>query len=259
MSAVPPAPSAAFGLSVAGASDRSLFERYAAGDVRARDLIAERYVPLARRLAGRYRFTSESVEDLEQTACVGLLKAIDRYQEGAGKFVNFAISNIKGELKRHFRDKAWALHIPRSVQEHYLLVNNATEALTARLGRSPKPREIAEKTGLTIEEVLEGLEAGAAYSLPTLDGPVHESADSDRTLGDSLGTIEPGFGTVELAAAGAPAFRALPRRQQQILYLRFVDDLTQSEIATRVGCSQMHVSRLLRRALETLTEHVEAG
>lgn len=238
-------------------SEQELLRRYAQGDVRAREEVINRFLPLARRLAGRYRHTGESQEDLEQVACLGLIKAIDRYNPELGPFVRFAVPNIMGELKRHFRDKGWSMHVPRSLQERFLEVNEAMDQLSGRLGRSPTPKDIAKQTGLQVEEVLEALEASSAYSPVALDAPHPGDEDGDRTLGDNLGADDPRYSFVELGQALAPAFRALPPREQAILKLRFIDDLTQSEIADRVGVSQMHVSRLLRRSLDRLNAAAE--
>ncbi len=233
-------------------SEQDLLSRYGQGDVRAREEVINRLLPLAKRLAGRYRHTGESQEDLEQVAYLGLIKAIDRYDPELGPFVRYAVPNIMGELKRHFRDKGWSMHVPRSIQERFLQVNEAMDQLSGRLGRSPTPSDIARQTGLSIEEVLEALEASSAYSPVALDAPHPGDEDGDRTLGDNLGADDPRYGFVELGQALAPAFRALPAREQTILKLRFIDDLTQSEIAEQVGVSQMHVSRLLRRSLDRL-------
>jgi RNA polymerase sigma-B factor len=233
-------------------SDEQLLRRYQEGDVRAREELVHRFLPLTKRLAGRYRHTGESQEDLEQVACMGLIKAVDRFDPELGPFVRYAVPNIMGELKRHFRDKGWGMHVPRSVQERFLRVNDAMDELAGRLGRSPSPKDIAGHTGLTTEEVLEALDAATAYSPMTLDAPHPGDGDTERTLADSLGAEDPSYGFVDLGQALAPAFRALPPREQLILKLRFIDDYTQSEIAEQVGVSQMHVSRLLRRSLDRL-------
>jgi RNA polymerase sigma-B factor len=238
-------------------TDEQLLRRYQDGEVRARDELVYRFMPLTRRLAGRYRHTGEAQDDLEQVACMGLIKAVDRYDPELGPFVRYAVPNVMGELKRHFRDKGWGMHVPRSVQERFLQVNDAMDQLSGRLGRSPSPRDIAEHTGLAVEEVLEALDAATAYSPITLDAPHPGDGDTERTLADSLGAEDPSYGFVDLGQALAPAFRALPPREQLILKLRFIDDLTQSEIAERVGVSQMHVSRLLRRSLDRLNAAAE--
>ena len=210
------------------------------------------FLPLTRRLAGRYRHSAESLDDLEQVASLGLIKAIDRYDVALGSFVRYAVPTIIGELKRHFRDKGWGMRAPRSMQERFLAVNNAIEERSGELGRSPTPKDVARHTGLALEEVLEALEASAAYAPAPLDAPYHGDQDGDRTLGDSLGAEDPGYGLVELNQTVSPAFRALPTRERSILKLRFVDDLTQQEIAEKIGVSQMHVSRLLSRSLDRL-------
>ena len=232
--------------------EERLLRRYQRGDVAAREELVHLFLPLTKRLAGRYRHTGESLDDLEQVASLGLIKAIDRYDPALGSFVRYAVPNIIGELKRHFRDKGWGMRVPRSMQERFLQVNRALGELSGELGRSPTPKDVAEHTGLTLEEVLEALEATAAYAPAPLDAPYPGDQDGDRTLGDSLGAVDPGYGLVELGEALTPAFRALPAREQAILKLRFIDDLTQSEIAEQLCISQMHVSRLLRRSLDRL-------
>jgi RNA polymerase sigma-B factor len=256
VAAAPPSPSPEAGEHT---RDEVLFRRYAAGDIRARTTIVERYMPLARRLAGRYRHSGEAQEDLEQVAYVGLLKTIDRFDPDAGSFLGYAIPSIRGELKRHFRDKGWGMRVPRPVQERSLRVSEASDQLTAILGRSPTLRELALKTACSIEEVLEALDAAQAYTPRALDQPVAGDEDGSRTLGDSLGAEDPGYEHVELGASISPAFAALPDRQQQIMRLRFVEDLTQAQIADRFGISQMHVSRLLRRSLDHLSGALEAA
>jgi RNA polymerase sigma-B factor len=241
-------------------SDEALFRRYDQGDLSARDVVAERYMPMAQRLVRRYPNSSHAREDLEQVAYVGLLKAVDRYEREAGSFKPFFISYVQGEIKRHFRDKGWAMKVSRSVQEHYLLVNGAIEALTGSSGRSPTPREIAVRTGLDLKQVIEALEAGEAYALGALDAPIRSTQEDGAglTLGESIGREDPGYTLVELGADVAPAFRQLPEREQRILHMRFVRDLAQHEIAIQVGVSQMHVSRLIQRSLQTLSESVAA-
>jgi RNA polymerase sigma-B factor len=239
-------------------SEVRLFKRCRQGDAEAREELITRHMPVARRLAGRYRHTNEPHEDLEQVAYTALVAAIDRYNPAIGPFVPFAVPSILGELKRHFRDRVWMVHLPRSLKERHLRVNEVIERLSSQTGRTPNPREIAEATGLDLDEVLEALEAAEAYSATTLDAP-HPAAvdDSDRTLGDTIGAEDDRFELVELGNSVAAVFDELPEREQQILRLRFVDDLTQAEIATRMGISQMHVSRLIRRSLAQMRAGAE--
>ena len=261
MSLVAPQPRAA-GLPgapafIASRSELQLLRMSHDGDLVAREELVHRFLPLARRLAGRYRHSGLSEDDLQQVASLGLIKAIDRYDPDAGPFVSYAVPTIVGELKRHFRDKGWGMRIPRSLQERFLKVNRAVEELSGRLGRSPTPMDIAHHMGIDLEEVIEALEASSAYSPVALDAPRPGDDDGDRTLGDSLGAEDPHYEFVDIGQRLAPAFSTLPGREQQILKLRFVDDLTQSEIAERIGVSQMHVSRLLRRALDKLNASAE--
>jgi RNA polymerase sigma-B factor len=232
--------------------EERLLRRYRDGDLAARDELVDLLAPLARRLAARYRHTSESPEDLEQVAYVGLIKAIDRFDPDLGPFVRYAVPTILGELKRHFRDRGWGVHVSRSLQERFLKVGDAIDDLTTRLGRSPTPRDVANATGFTLEEVLEALDVSSAYTPAPLDAPRKLDEDDGATLGDTIGGEDARFELVELGASLEPAVRALPDRERTIIHLRFAEDLTQSEIADRIGISQMHVSRLLRRSLERL-------
>ncbi len=213
-------------------------------------------LPLARRLASRYRHTGESMEDLEQVAYLGLVKAVDRYDPDAGPLVRYAVPTILGELRRHFRDKGWGTHVTRSVQENLMRVTAAGDALSTRLGHTPSVRDISTATAISPEAVVEALEAGRAYRPVSLDAPVGGSASSRTPLGDSLGGRDKHFEYVEYGEAIEPAFRDLPKREQRIVELRFFDDLTQSEIAAQMGISQMHVSRLLRHALDSMHRSV---
>jgi len=235
-------------------SDDEFLRRYARGDLRAREELTRRHMPMAARLARHYRRSSEPRDDLEQVAYLGLLKSIDRYDPVVGHFLAYTITTIRGELKRHFRDHGWAMHMSRPLQDRYLEVTKAIEAATHELGHAPTPKELAKRTGLGLDEVIEALDAGNGYSPQSLDAPVGRQADEDmsRTLIDTVGRTESGYDRVEFGEAIAPAFRSLPEREQRIVKLRFVDDLTQSEIAAQCGVSQMHVSRLLRRSLNSL-------
>ena len=234
--------------------DSELFERYRDGDVPARQELIERHLPLAHRLAGRYRNSGEPMDDLRQVATVGLINSVDRYDPEAGPFVRYAVPNILGELKRHFRDKGWTMRVPRSLQENTLLVTKTTDKLYTKLGRAPTPKDVADATKLNLEEVLEAMDLSSAYSPTPLDAPMGHDEDGDRTVGDTVGSEDDRYELVELGNSVGPAFRELPEREQMILKLRFKDDLTQAEIAERVGVSQMHVSRLIRRALSQLSD-----
>ena len=236
--------------------DEQLLLRYhESGDLDAREELVVRLMPLARQLASRYRHSGEPLEDLTQVACVGLLKAIDRYdpERGTG-FTRYALPTMLGELKRHFRDKGWALRVPRATQELALKVNEALGRLPAKLGRAARPRDVAEAIGVSVEDVLEAMEAATAYEATSLDAPRGSSDDDEEwTHGCALGDEDAGYELVELSDALRGTLDALPPRERLILRLRFERDLTQAEIANCVGVSQMHVSRLLRRSLDRLS------
>src|SRR4051812_3471593 len=237
--------------------DERLLEKYhREGDVVAREELVMRFVPLARQLASRYRHAGEPLEDLVQVACLGLLKAVDRFEPSRGHaFTKYAVPTMLGELKRHFRDKGWSVHVPRATQELVLKVNEALGTLPGKLGRSPRPRDVAEAVGAPVEDVLEAMEAATAYEATSLDAPRPGSADDDGgwTYADSLADEEHGYELVEIGETLRGTLAALPERERLILRLRFEEDLTQAEIAERVGVSQMHVSRLLRRSLDRLS------
>jgi RNA polymerase sigma-B factor len=241
--------------------ERQLLIRYHdEGDLAAREELAERFLPLARDLALRYTYTDEPFDDLLQVACLGLVKAIDRFEPSRGsKFTSYAAPTILGELKRHFRDKGWSLHVPRDLQERSLAVSRETEELSKRLGRSPKVREVAASLGCSIEDVLEAQEASASYEAASLDQPTSRDEDESATLVDLMGNDDPAYELVEDRDAIASTWRALPEVERQVVELRFRSDLTQREIGERIGYSQMHVSRLLRRALDRLSTAAEAA
>ena len=236
--------------------DHVLLARFrGAGDVSARDLLIARYMPLAVRLAQRYRPVNEAPDDLVQVAALGLVKAIDRFDpERDARLSSYAVPTILGEIKRHFRDKGWAVRVPRDLQELALRVMRAEEALTRRLGRSASASELAEELGVSVEQILEAQEAATAYSAVPLDGPPPEQpeGDSRRRQETSLGGEDPGYRRAEQRVLIGSLMTALDPREREILHLRFVEDLTQSEIGRRLGLSQMHVSRLIRRALTRL-------
>jgi len=235
-------------------TERLLLVRYhKLGDLAAREELVERFLPLARDLALRYTYTDEPFDDLLQVASLGLIKAIDRFEPGRGtKFTSYAAPTILGELKRHFRDKGWSLHVPRDLQERTLAVSRATEILSKELGRSPKVREVAGHLGCSPEQVLEAQEAAASYEAASLDAPASRDDGESASLVDMLGREDSAYDLVEDRDAIASTWLALPDVERQVLELRFMHDLTQREIGERIGYSQMHVSRLLRRALTRL-------
>ena len=241
------------------AGERDLFRRYKlAGDGRARDALVERFLPLARQLARRYRRSSESLEDLEQVASLALVKAVDRFDIGRGTaFSSFLVPTVLGEVKRHFRDASWAAHVPRRMQERVMQVTNAVDELSSEHGRSPSVAEVATETEQSVEQVIEAMEASQAYYARPIDAPHGEEHDEGPAHLGELGQRETGYELVEVGAAIRPAVKALPHREREILRLRFIEDLTQSEIAARVGISQMHVSRLIRGAVEKLEAAVD--
>jgi len=235
--------------------DHELLVRYHRdGDLAAREELVLRFMPLARQLAGRYRGSGETQDDLVQVACLGLLKAVDRFEPERGHaFTKYAVPTMLGELKRHFRDKGWAVHVPRATQELVLKVSEAMAALPGRLGRPPTPRDVAVAIGAPVEQVLEAMEAATAYEASSLDAPrPSEDDDGGWTLADSVAKEERGYELVEIGETLRGSIEALPERERLILRLRFEQDLTQAEIAEHVGVSQMHVSRLLRRSLDRL-------
>jgi RNA polymerase sigma-B factor len=234
--------------------ERELLIRYhRAGDLAAREELVERFLPLAHDLALRYTYTDEPYDDLVQVASLGLIKAIDRFEPGRGtKFTSYAAPTILGELKRHFRDKGWSLHVPRDLQERTLAVSRATETLSKELGRSPKVREVAAHLGCSAEQVLEAQEASASYQAASLDAPAARDADESGSLVDLLGREDSAYDLVEDRDAIANTWLALSELERHALELRFMHDMTQREIGERIGYSQMHVSRLLRRALTRL-------
>jgi RNA polymerase sigma-B factor len=216
----------------------------------ARDELAAIYQPLAEYLARRFYGRGEPLEDLIQVASIGLLKAIDRFDTGRGvKFSTYATATVVGELKRHFRDKGWALRVPRRLQEAGMSVGRAVTDLYQDLGRAPTVKEIGERTGLSGEEVLEAMETVHAYTTSSLDAPAD---DEGATQADRLGQEEEAFELLEGWTSVAPAIQRLPSRERTILYLRFFRGLTQTQIAHELGISQMHVSRLLSRTLDHL-------
>jgi RNA polymerase sigma-B factor len=223
-------------------------------DKTAHDELVKRYQGLVRRLASRHGTRHDTFDDHLQVGNVGLLQALARFDPGRGRpFRAFAVPTIAGELLRYFRNTRWALHVPRGLQEDFLLVQRATDSLTARLGRSPTSVELAAEVGLPEEAVLEAIVVRDGYDALSLDAPVQASDDGESLdLLDAIGRDEPRYDLVEHRQVIEGAVRALPARERVILGLRFVDDLTQAEIAERLGISQMQVSRRLRRSLARL-------
>ncbi|MEV4283665.1 RNA polymerase sigma factor SigF [Actinoplanes xinjiangensis] len=221
-----------------------------------RDRAIEAWMPLARHLANRYAGRGEPADDLHQVAVLGLIKAVDRFDAERGiEFAGFAIPTIVGELKRHFRDRTWSVRVPRRLQELRLAITGANSDLTHTLGRAPTVADIAAHLGISEEDVLEGLEGARAYNSTSLSTPAN--ADGSLSLGDTLGGEDSAFELAELRIALGPAVAALDEREQKIISLRFYGNLTQSEIAEQIGVSQMHVSRLLARALAKLRTRLD--
>lgn len=239
----------------ASGDDRAaLFAEYRrTGDRQVRNRIIEANLGLAESIARRYGGRGEHHEDLAQVAMLGLLKAVERFEPERGlAFSSFAAPTIEGELKRHFRDRRWAVRMPRRLQELSLAVNQSTAGLAQRRGRSPTVAEIARDTGLTEESVLEAIEAGRAATAGSLDSGGRNDADAGDAPVARLGRSDPDLEGVEQRLVVSRLLELLPERERQMMVLRFYDGLTQSEIAGRFGVSQMQVSRILTRALERL-------
>jgi len=237
---------------------RKFDEYHRSGDPGLRDELVTAHLGLAEYLARRFANRGEPLDDLIQVASVGLLKAVDRFDPERGlEFSTYATPTIVGELKRHFRDKGWAVRVPRRVQELHLRLGKVVSTLSQDLGRSPTIGEIAERAGASEEEVLEAMEAGRAYRFASLDAPGSAGDDDNQSLASQLGEDDPLLTGIEHRVALSPLIAELPRREQVILHLRFFEGLTQSEIADRLDISQMHVSRLLARSLAQLREVAE--
>ncbi|GAB3507675.1 SigB/SigF/SigG family RNA polymerase sigma factor [Amycolatopsis cihanbeyliensis] len=219
-----------------------------------RDELVTGYLPLAEHVAQRFSGRGAAKEDLVQVATLGLINAVDRFDPKHGSdFLSFAVPTVMGEVRRHFRDTGWTVRVPRRLKELHLSISNASTKLSQRLGRAPTPSELANHLGLTPNEVYEGLEAGNAYNSMSLDEVLSGETDN-LALGDTLGADDSALEGVENHEALQPLVRELPERERRILALRFVHNLTQTQIAERVGISQMHVSRLLARTLSQLRD-----
>ncbi|WP_407639530.1 RNA polymerase sigma factor SigF [Kitasatospora azatica] len=221
--------------------------------VELRNQLVRMHIPLVEHLARRFRNRGEPLDDLTQVATIGLIKSVDRFDHERGvEFSTYATPTIVGEIKRHFRDKGWAVRVPRRLQELRLSLTTATSELSQRHGRSPTVHELAEHLGISEEDVLEGLESANAYSTLSLDVP--DSDDESPAVADTLGATDEALEGVEYRESLKPLLAQLPQREQKILVLRFFRNMTQSQIAAEVGISQMHVSRLLARTLAQLRD-----
>jgi RNA polymerase sigma-B factor len=226
------------------------------GDERARDQALVELMPLVRALASRYAGRGEPLEDLVQVGSIGLIKAVDRFDVDRGvDFASYAVPTIVGEIRRHFRDKAWAMHVPRRLKELSLRLSRVLDQLTTELGRSPTIAELAEAVGVEEEEAIDALDSMNAYSTRSLQAPFDDG--SDDNLSEKLGTEETGYAEIEDGALVEAGLDALDERERRIVELRFFHEMTQSQIASEIGISQMHVSRLLRRALLTMRGRIE--
>jgi RNA polymerase sigma-B factor len=243
---------------VTSAGDRALLRRYhEQGDRAAREQLIEQYMSLVRSLARRYANRGEQLDDLVQIGAIGLIKAIDRFDLDRGvELTTYATPNIIGEIKRHFRDKGWAVRVPRGLQELSVQLSRLVEQLTVQLGRSPTIAEIAEAADAEEEAVLEALESGRAYTSVSLSSAGGPDDDDELDPLESIGSEEHQYEVSEDRAVLAPGFQVLDERERMILHLRFFEGLTQSQIAQQIGISQMHVSRLIRRSLEKIREEI---
>ena len=238
--------------------DALLIEYHRTGDERAREQALVELMPLVRALASRYAGRGEPLEDLVQVGSIGLIKAVDRFDVDRGvDFASYAVPTIVGEIRRHFRDKAWAMHVPRRLKELSLRLSRTLDQLTTELGRSPTIAELAAAAGVEEEDAIDALDSMNAYSIRSLLAPFDD--DSDDSLSEKLGSEELGYSEVEDGAIVDAGLDALDERERQIVELRFFHELTQSQIASEIGISQMHVSRLLRRALATMRGRIEEG
>jgi RNA polymerase sigma-B factor len=236
------------------ATDEARQRRFAAErDPKDREWLIERYLPLARHVAARYRGGSEPIEDLEQVAALALVKAIDRFDPERGtSFSSYAVPTISGELRRHFRDHTWALRVPRALQELAVKIGKAESGLQLQLGRAPTATELADHLDVTVEELLEARDAAGVNRTSSLEAPVSSDEDDSASLADLLGAEDAGLEDVERVMTVGSALDVLDPREREILRLRFKEELTQAAIGERVGLSQMHVSRLIRQSLDTL-------
>ena len=232
-----------------------LWSLRASGGPAVREELVGRFLPLARKVAMRYLGTSEPLDDLLQVAHLGLIGAVERFEPGRGtSFPAFAIPTMVGEIKRHFRKNGWAVHVPRGSQELALEVRRASQDLSSRLGRAPRVAELAQYLEREIDEIVAGLEIGNVQQAASLDAPVMVDSSTPVMLGDTLGAEDDGYALVDAAATLRAEMPRLPYHERRALTLRFTEDLTQDEIAQRLGYSQMQISRLMRRGRDTLRQ-----
>jgi RNA polymerase sigma-B factor len=221
-----------------------------------REKLVAGYLSLVKHIARRYAGRGEPLADLEQAGAIGLLNALNRFDPVRGSdFLGYAVPTITGEMRRHFRDRTWSIRVPRRLKDLQGPVRQAVAALSSELGRAPRPTEIAAQLGVAVEQIIEALNAQQAYACQSLDKFVD---DTRTTRAAALGRIDESLGTAEYRDALRKALDELPERERTILILRFFGDLTQTQIATRIGISQMHVSRLLTQTLATLRTDLEA-
>jgi RNA polymerase sigma-B factor len=238
-------------------NQRLLAQYHRDRDAAAREQLVCRLLPLARSIARRYADGPEPFDDLVQVASLGLIKAIDRFDPTREiAFSSFAVPTIVGALKRHFRDKGWAVRVPRDLQELAVRLDRVADDLSRQLGRLPTPTQIADHTGVSLEQVLEAREASAARRADSLDRPLSSEAEDGHSVADVVGDDDPGYGVAEWSATLEQLMTGLTERERAVLRLRFRDDLTQAQIGARVGLSQMQVSRLLRQSIAFLQETV---
>jgi RNA polymerase sigma-B factor len=253
------APGAKQGGTLTRRQTEALFARWQKhGDASAREELVQRYLPLARKLARRYGGALEPFDDLLQVASLGLVKAVDRFDATRGTaFSSFAVPTILGELKRYFRDFGWAVHVPRGAQERAVKLEEAQQRLSARSGRAPTVPELAEYLELPIEEVLDAIETARAHHASSLDAPYDAGDGESGTVVDTFGAEDPDLRLADGRVAISTAARSLSEREREVLSLRFVRDMTQTQIADRIGVSQMQVSRILRRSVSRLAQLTE--
>jgi RNA polymerase sigma-B factor len=240
-----------------------LLEQYAALDPddprreALRDRLVTGFLPIAQHIARRFSNRGEPLDDLIQVATVGLINAIDRYSPDRGSdFFSFAVPTISGEVRRHFRDLGWSMRVPRRLKDLHVSINGAVSELSQSLGRAPKPSEIAEHLGVPVSEVLEGLEASEAYRSSSLDEML-SSEQGSATVGELVGAADAELDRVDFRQALRPVLAELAERERTIVLLRFFGNMTQTQIADRVGISQMHVSRLLAQTLDRLRSRLD--